>query len=176
MSGVIAMRVLYQTLEIVPAKWHEHLFFNLLNFHFFKNSEKIGFLSFGRNWLLTSLIVIPYILTLEVVHSKGKRFFVKSEKRVVGIFVLREKPETLNIDSLAVAPEYRKSGIGTYILTYASKLANRMNKKELELSVLKTNIPALQLYEKRGFIKKEEKKWSFILRKKLKPVDVTTSA
>ena len=170
------MWVLYPPLKIISVKGHEHLSFNLLHFHFFKNSEKRGFLFFGRNRLLTFLIVIPYILALEVIHLRGKRFFVKLEEHVVGIFALREKPETLYIDSLAVAPEHRKRGIGTCILAYTSKLAKRMSKKWLELSVLKTNTPALQLYEKLGFIKKEEKRWSFILRKRLKLVDTTTSA
>jgi len=162
------MNLFHQTLQIIPVKGHEHLYFNLLHFNFFKNSEKRGFLFFGRGWLLALLIVIPYILALEVINLRGKRFFVKLDERVVGIFVLREKPKTLYIDSLAVAPEHRRRGIGTYILTYTSKLAKSISKEWLELSVLKTNTPALQFYGKLGFIKKEEKKWSFILRKRLK--------
>jgi len=165
------MKVFHHTLQIKSAKEHEQLAFNLFHFNFFKKSEKKGFLFFGRNWLLALLIVIPYILALEVIHLRGKRFFVKLDGSVVGIFALGEKPETLYIISLAVAPEYRRCGIGTYMLTYTSKLAKRMGKKGLELSVLKTNTPALQLYEKLGFIKKEEKRWSFILRKKLKLVE-----
>ncbi len=39
----------------------------------------------------------------------------------------------------------------------------------------KTNTPTLQLYEKLGLIKKEEKRWSFILRKGLKLVDTTSA-
>jgi len=61
--------------------------------------------------------------------SQRKTIFVKLEEHVVDIFALREKPETLYIDGLAVAPEHRKRGIGTCILTYTSKLAKRMSKK-----------------------------------------------
>jgi len=165
---VVVMRVTYPVLQVIPVKGREHLSFNLLHFHFFRNSEKEGFLFFGRNWLITLLIVIPYILALEAIYFRRKRFFVKLEGYIVGIFAFREKLETLHIDSLAVAPEYRKRGIATYILTYTSKLARKMNKKWLELSVLKTNIPALQLYKKLRFVKKEERMWSFILRKRLK--------
>jgi ribosomal protein S18 acetylase RimI-like enzyme len=104
---------------------------------------------------------------MEVLHLKGKRYFVKFEKHIVGVFILREKPEVLYISSLAVAPNYRRFGVGTRILKYAERAAGRMGKKWLELSVLKINTPARRLYEKTGFVKEKEKRLGFILRKEI---------
>jgi len=104
---------------------------------------------------------------MEIILFRGKRYFVKLKEKVVGIFVLREKPQALYIESLAVAPECRRLMIAIYMLNYANNLAKRLDKKWLELSVLKVNIPALRLYSQIGFTKKEEKKWAFILRKKV---------
>jgi len=158
------MTNIHRFLQIKSAKRFGHLRFNLLSFHFFKNSEGGNLLFHGSPRLLSPLTVIPYILAMEVILFRSKRYFVKLKEQVVGMFVIREKPEVLHINSLAVAPEYRRLGIATYILNYANKLAKQLDKKWLELSVLKVNIPALRLYMKIGFIEKKEKKLSFILK------------
>jgi ribosomal protein S18 acetylase RimI-like enzyme len=156
-----------QSTRITPVKRSENLPFSFLTFCFFKNSERGKALVFGNSRLLTSLILIPYILAMEVLHLKGKRYFVKFKKHIVGVFILREKPEVLYISSLAVAPNYRRFGVGTRILKYAERAAGRMGKKWLELSVLKINTPARRLYEKTGFVKEKEKRLGFILRKEI---------
>jgi ribosomal protein S18 acetylase RimI-like enzyme len=156
---------IHQFLKVESVRKTEHLYFNLLNFQFFKNSERGQALFFGSPKLLSHVVAIPYILALEIVFFGKKRHFVKSGERVVGMFVLREKSDTLYISSLAVAPEYRRLGIATYILKYANAWARRLNKKWLELGVSKLNAPALRLYRKFGFAKKEERKWSLVLKK-----------
>ena len=164
-ESVVAMKA-FCRFRITPARRFEHLSFSLLSFHFFKNSEGGNLLFFGSPQLLSPLTVIPYILAMEVILFRSKRYFVKLKEQVVGMFVIREKPEALYINSLAVAPEYRRLGIATYILNYANKLAKQLGKKWLELSVLKVNIPALRLYMKVGFTEKKKKKLSLILKKK----------
>ncbi len=153
-------------LNVKSVRKLEHFSFNLFTFHFSRNSGLGTHVFFGSPLLLSPLTIIPYILAMEVIFFRGKRYFVKLKEHVVGIFILREKPEAIYISSLAVAPECRRRGIATYMLNYANKLAKRLDKKWLELSVSKTNIYALRLYRKLGFTKKKEKKWSFILRKK----------
>lgn len=160
------MKNFHRFLRITPAKRLEHVYFNLLNFRFFRSSEGGNLLFRGSPQLLSPLTVIPYILAMELILFRGKRYFVKLKEKVVGIFVLREKPQALYIESLAVAPECRRLMIAIYMLNYANNLAKRLGKKWLELSVLKVNIPALRLYSQIGFTEKEEKKWAFILRKK----------
>ena len=165
-EGVVAMKNFRSFLRIEPVNRFEHLSFNLLSFYFFKNSEIGIFLFFRDSQILTPLIVIPYIFASEVIHFRTKRYFVEFKGHVVGIFALKEKAEALYISCLVVNPENRRLGIGTYALIYAERLAERMRKKWIELSVLKANTPARRLYRKFGFTEKEETKWSFILKKK----------
>jgi ribosomal protein S18 acetylase RimI-like enzyme len=155
-------------LKIVPARRSEHFTFNLYNFNFFRKSERgTAMLFFGNSGQLTLLIAVPYIVGCELAFFRKERYFVKLKKQVIGVFVLREESEALYLSSLGVAPEYRKHGIATFILSHCTEIARRMGKKWLELTVLKTNIPARQLYEGFGFLDEEEKKWSFVMRKNI---------
>jgi len=157
-------------LKVTPVRKIEHLYFNTLNFRFFKDSERGQALFFGSPRLLSHLAAVPYILALEIVFFRKKRFFVRLGECVVGMFVLREKSGALYVSSLAVAPEFRRFGVATYILNHAYKLAKQLNKGRLELGVSKVNAPALRLYKKFGFAKKEERKWSLVLTKKVEIV------
>jgi ribosomal protein S18 acetylase RimI-like enzyme len=143
----------------------QHFRFNLLEFYFFWKSERGEALPFGNNWILARLVIVPYVLAAEFVFFRTKRFFVELGENVVGLIALRELPDCLFISSLGVSEEYRKFGIGTYLLTYSERVATRLGKKWLELSVLKTNSHARRLYARFGFAMKTEKNWSFVLRK-----------
>lgn len=142
--------------------------FNLCNFNFFRKSERgKAMLFFGNSGQLTMLVAVPYILGCELAFFREERYFVKLKNQVVGVFVLREKSDALYVASLGVALEYRKHGIATFILSHCTQVARRLGKEWLELTVLKTNSPARQLYEKFGFSDKEERKWSFVMRKRI---------
>jgi len=154
-------------LRIEAVKWREHLFFNLLNFTCFKNSDwKHPFLTDSVR-KLSPLTVIPYVVFMEIVLFRGKRYFIMLKQRIAGMLVINEKPEALYISSLAVVAEYRKRGVAAYMLKKASWMAELLNKNWLELSVSKLNVPALRLYRKSGFTKKKDKRWSLILRKEI---------
>lgn len=84
---------------------------------------------------------------------------MKLRNHVVGLLILNEKPSALQITSLAVAPEFRRLGIASYILSYAGGIAEKLDKEFIELSVLK-NFPAQRLYRKSGFLQKEGKEAS----------------
>lgn len=123
------MRDIRRFLQVNPVKRNEHFSFNLFNFYFFKNSEGGNRLFFESPQLLSPLTVIPYVLAMEVILSGGKRYFVKLKNLMVGIFVVREKPDVLYVSSLAVAPEFRKLGVATYILDHAHKFAKQLGKE-----------------------------------------------
>jgi ribosomal protein S18 acetylase RimI-like enzyme len=160
--------IISQRLKIVPARRLEHLTFNLCNFNFFRKSERgKAMLFFGNSGKLAMLIAVPYILGCELVFFREERYFVKLKQQIVGVFVLRGETDALYVGSLGVAPEYRKHGVATFILSRCTQLAKRLGKKWLELTVLKTNVPARQLYERFGFMDKEERKWSFVMRKRI---------
>jgi len=63
LESVVAMKA-FCRFRITPARRFEHLSFNLLSFHFFKNSEGGNLLFFGGPQLLSPLTVIPYILAM----------------------------------------------------------------------------------------------------------------
>jgi len=153
-----------QSFCVMPVKKQQHLLFNFLSFRFFKNSRGGNILVFGNPRVLTSLLALPYVVFTEPVFLRRRLYFVKFKEHVVGAFALREKPEALFITSLAVAPEFRRLGIATYILDYVKNLASGLGKSWMDLNVLKTNTPAQRLYFKYGFVKSEEKKFSLILR------------
>lgn len=94
-------------------------------------------------------------------------YFVKLEEQIVAVFTLTIKHESIFISSLAVSPAYRRLGIAFFTLAEVEKLCRRMNTKWLELSVLKRNVPARKLYEKFGFSTAKEKRWSYILTKRI---------
>ena len=52
-----------------------------------------------------------------------------------------------------VAPEYTGKGIAGYMINEAKKISIKRGVKYLRLFVVESNIPAIKLYEKNGFIK-----------------------
>jgi ribosomal protein S18 acetylase RimI-like enzyme len=153
--------------RVVPVKRAEHLFFNLCYFDFFRKSTRGDYLYFGNLRIFSPIVEVPYVLSCEIIFFGKKRFFVKLRERVAGIFIVQERVESLYINSLAVAPQYRRSGLGRFILDFAAKLGKRLGKRWLELSVLKTNDPARRLYANANFSMFEERKRSLRLRKRL---------
>jgi ribosomal protein S18 acetylase RimI-like enzyme len=144
----------------------EHLSLNLYEFRLFNSSEHGTAMPFG-NSRLVPLVAVAYILGAEVMFLRNRRFFVKSNGRVVGLLILREKPNALHISSLAVASELRRFGIASWILNCAERMAKRLGKGYLELSVLKKNFAARSLYQKYGFSVKQERKRTLVLTKRV---------
>lgn len=144
-----------------------HLLFNLLEFKFFNSSENGSAMPFRTSGLLAFLIVAPYVLSCEAIFFRKKRLFIKLKDHMAGTLVVHEESEALYIRSLAVAREFRRLGVATYILAYVERSAKRLGKKSVELSVLKSNFPAQRLYRRFGFAQKEEKRRSFVLAKRV---------
>lgn len=57
------------------------------------------------------------------------------------------------IDRLGVNVKYSKKGIGSQMLDKAKEIAKTLNAEYLRLFVIDINIPAIQLYTKKEFIK-----------------------
>ena len=155
------------SLRVLHVRRAEHLLFNFYDFNFFRRSAGGSYLFFGSSKHLAPLIAVPYVLACEIVFFRGRRFFVKLKGHVAGVFIVGGRAESLYISSLAVAPEYRRLGLGMFILRFAERLAVKARKKWLELSVLKANSPARRLYEKAGFSVFKERKRSLMLRKRV---------
>jgi ribosomal protein S18 acetylase RimI-like enzyme len=146
----------------------EHLALNLHNFNFFRRGDSgEAIMFFGTSKFFIWLIAIPYVISSELVFLRTTRFYVSIEDQVAGVLILRGERDILYVSDLSVAPEYRGHGIATAMLNFCTKLARTTSKSWLELSVLKINIPARCLYEKAGFVQKENRRWSFILHKEV---------
>lgn len=130
------------TLRIIPVNRHQFLAFNLLEFRFFWNSQNGKAIFFGNPHLLKPLVIIPYMLAATVYNFGGKRLIVKLGDQTATMFVLKIRRDALIVSSLAVSPNYRRCGIGLFILNYAEKLCRQMRIEWLELAVLKVNTPA----------------------------------
>ena len=64
-------------------------------------------------------------------------------------------PDTLYIEALAVAPDFRRQGIAEKLLTHCRHYASAHGYHYLALDVASDNVPARTLYEKQGFIYQE---------------------
>ena len=66
------------------------------------------------------------------------------------------------IDEVVVAPEFQKQGIGTKLLEKAIEVAKEKNMRHIKLDTNADN-PANKLYEKVGFIKKNDNVYKLYL-------------
>jgi GNAT superfamily N-acetyltransferase len=119
----------------------------------FKDSENEGSaLELKLPWLLSPLslffhVVESHALTL----LKFPCCFARLDKEIVGVFAFQEYHESLLVASLGVRKQYRRLGIGAFILQQIENTARHMHKKRLEVDVLRKNVPARRLYTKSGF-------------------------
>ena len=96
---------------------------------------------------------------LKELENKIAAYFVATEDNeilgYIGIWNICGEGEVINT---AVSKEKRRMGIGTALLERAFSFCREENIKTLHLEVRESNIPAIRLYEKLGFIKDGERK------------------
>ena len=96
----------------------------------------------------------------KIYSSDFNKIFVASiEDEIVG-FVLLQKTDELNIDSIAVKAEYRNRGVATKLIEVAKDFAKEQGVGVVSLEVAYKNITAFLLYEKLGFeVRRVRKKY-----------------
>jgi len=116
--------------------------------------EKITALE--TNNILTNLMTKEQILSA---LTNENYFVYKAEVggEVVG-FIMLQKTDELNVDSVAVNKEYRNLGIATRLINKAEELAKLSNIHTLSLEVSHKNITAYLLYKKLGFVERRVRK------------------
>jgi ribosomal protein S18 acetylase RimI-like enzyme len=154
-------------LQFEAVRGIKRLQFLLLEYRFFKNSEEGRALPLNLPWPLSPLSLMLHIAKSRALALlKLPCYFVKLEKRIVGLLAIQEHHESLLVASLGVAKGYRRLGIGTCILGYIETIARHMGKRWLEVDVLRKNIPAQRLYTKYGFTFIQSERMFFIMRGK----------
>jgi len=160
-------------LQFEAAKGINRLQFLLLEYLFFRDSE-------GGSALPLSLprLLFPLSFMLHIFKSHALAllslpcYFVKLGARIAGLVAIQEHHESMIVASLGIAREFRRLGIGTYILSYVEAIARRMGKRWLEVDVLNKNTPAQRLYTKYGFTFIQSERIHYIMRGK-KPLWIT---
>ena len=84
-------------------------------------------------------------------------FKVVMENDVVG-FIMLQRSDELNIDSIAVNKEFRNLGIASRLIDRAVKFAKENGVNTLSLEVSNKNITAYLLYKKLGFVERRTRK------------------
>nr|MDO8098097.1 GNAT family N-acetyltransferase [Candidatus Njordarchaeota archaeon] len=157
-------------LRFEEEKGVKRLHFILLEYRFFEDGKEGSGLPRSLPWLLS-----PLSLLLHIVKSRAPVllrlpcYFVKLERKVVGLFAAQEHIESLLVASFAVAKRFRRLGIGTCILDHIEKIARHMSKRWLEVDVLRKNIPAQRLYAEYGFAFIQSGRIRYLMRGK-KPI------
>ena len=83
------------------------------------------------------------------------------ENEIAG-FVILQKSDELNIDSIAVKKEFRNLGIATKLIEKASGYAKENYISTLSLEVSYNNVTAYLLYKKLGFVERRTRKNYYI--------------
>lgn len=71
---------------------------------------------------------------------------------MVGAFAREDEPATRNLYGMWVAPEVRGSGLGEELVDAVIDWSRTVGAEEVKLWVVETNVPAVRLYEKAGFV------------------------
>lgn len=98
--------------------------------------------------------------------EENRLYVLASDDEIVSAFALCDtnsgseyiewedkRASALYLDRLAVNVDYLRKGIASTTLNSAIQLANEKSVGYLRLFVVDTNIPAIKLYEKNGFIR-----------------------
>lgn len=81
---------------------------------------------------------------------KAETFTIESGGEKVGRLITNDEAGEIRLVDIAVLPESRGLGIGSFVMEKLQSEAAE-NGKSVTLQVLKTNLPAIRLYEKFNF-------------------------
>lgn len=89
-------------------------------------------------------------------EKKTSRFWVvtddESDEKVMAYAVISFPAEQAHLVTFAVHPEFRRAGIGKYLLNRLIQYVTRRRGESIVLEVRKGNAAAVQLYQSMGFV------------------------
>lgn len=80
----------------------------------------------------------------------------REDKKLIGSGRLVSMPDKVEIADLAVAPPYRRQGVGTALIDVLTRIAAHAGFSRVEIGVMAANVQALALYERLGFKRAKE--------------------
>jgi len=94
----------------------------------------------------------PQRLLDDLMRSEHDSFFVAVEDgKIIGYAVGRASGKNGHVDSVAVAPQHRRRGIGTALLSAVTHGLIEEGVEQIHLEVRKGNTAAISFYERMGF-------------------------
>jgi ribosomal-protein-alanine N-acetyltransferase len=95
-------------------------------------------------------------------HELTNRFSIplvaKSGDRIFGYSCLWHVYEQMEIADIAVSPEFRRRGIAGMMIRWILKEATQRGCLNVILSVRESNLPAIRLYRRFGFVELDRRK------------------
>lgn len=88
---------------------------------------------------------------------------LEQQDMIVGFGIVAMVKDWAHIMNMCVAPGYRRHGLGRRILLHLLKAARQQHARYAWLEVRFTNYPAVTLYRKMGFRKKQIRKNYYVL-------------
>lgn len=82
-------------------------------------------------------------------------------KHIVGFFSLSYCDNTCELNNLCVLPQYRHSGIGKELLSFARETAKDKQADKLTISIVEENTQLKEWYASFGFVHTHTKKYDF---------------
>lgn len=84
------------------------------------------------------------------------------EEEFIGYLAFREHQGSIYIADLQIVEPHRNKGFGTQLLAKAKEIAKAKGFNTIKLKVFK-NSPAINLYQRNGYIKIHEEKYVYVL-------------
>ncbi len=97
-------------------------------------------------------------LLTELDNENAHFLVAQADENIMGYIGVHEIVGEGYIANVAVSKKYRRSGVATALLSQAEKGAKERGCEFISLEVRKSNIPAISLYEKRGYTVRGERK------------------
>ena len=89
-------------------------------------------------------------------HFKNADFLIiKSAKKDVGRLYVEEKEDQIKIIEITISPSFRSKGIGGFVMNEIIERAEG-KKYKCKIYIVKTDSPAIRLYERLGFLKEDD--------------------
>lgn len=96
-------------------------------------------------------------------HAGRPMYGYFAGNKLAGYFSLdKNSDSTLELNNLAVLPEYRHKGIGEELLQYARSEARKMNADKITIGIMEENTILKDWYTKFGFIHKGTRKFEHL--------------
>lgn len=111
--------------------------------------------------------LIERALRIKQENRGGARVAVVNNT-VCAFGLLTQWPKVGEISDLVVQAEYRGAGIGTTLLQQLTALAQQLGITSLEIGAISSNVRALALYERLGFIR--HRTFDIHINAKLQPI------